>query len=60
MWWLWQHTDRGRISEYAGAARHGSLERAALEDRLPMGTLAEEAAASDVINTEAGPLCYRY
>jgi tyrosinase len=49
-----------RLSEYTGKARSDSKDAASLSDVLPMGGLAPDIRASDVMNTESDFLCYRY
>jgi tyrosinase len=49
-----------RLSEYTGKARSDSEDAASLSDVLPMGGLAPDMHASDVMNTESELLCYRY
>ena len=49
-----------RSSEYTGKARSDSKDAATLSDVLPMGGLAPDMRASDVMNTESDLLCYIY
>jgi hypothetical protein len=49
-----------RLREYTGRARSDSEDEADLKDVLPMGGLAADMKAEDVMNTESDLLCYRY
>ena len=61
MWWRWQHLDHGaRAGEYLGKAATKSSSVAALLDSLPMGGLAPAVTVAEIMDTESGPLCYRY
>jgi tyrosinase len=61
LWWKWQQRNPMlRLSEYTGKARSDSKDAASLSDVLPMGGLAPDIRASDVMNTESDFLCYRY
>ena len=58
----WKKADRKkRLRDYSGRAVVDSIERIAnLEDTLSFGGLGPDVSVSEVMDTEAWPLCYRY
>jgi tyrosinase len=60
LWWLWQQQDKSRLREYSGSSGIRLKEDAQLDDVLPMYGLAPDRPVSDIMDTEAGILCYRY
>jgi len=62
LWWQWQQADpKKRLRDYSGRAVVDNVERTAkLGDTLSFGGLGTDVSASEVMNTEAWPLCYRY
>jgi len=61
LWWAWQQQDLPkRGNEYNGPSRTDSLREAALEDLIEMWELGPDIEVRQMMNTEAGDLCYRY
>lgn len=61
MWWKWQQEDlRNRLYEYNGRHMFNSTGEASLTDVLMYGGFTEDISVSEVMDTEAGLLCYRY
>ena len=64
LWWIWQRAEPQNIEkrrrEYLGKAAHNSKQHASLTDVIPMGGLAPDINVSDIMDTDSGPLCYRY
>lgn len=58
---MWQQQDpENRLQQYHGPAFNNSDAEASLHDVMDMGTLAESVHVHDIIDTQAGVLCYRY
>ncbi|RFU31128.1 hypothetical protein B7463_g5224, partial [Scytalidium lignicola] len=61
LWWMWQQQDpENRLRQYIGPAYNGSMVAASLHDELEMGPFAKAVHAHDLVDTQAGILCYRY
>ena len=61
LWWTWQRENlQERLYEYNGPSWHNSAVEATLSDRLEMHEVAPEIQVHEIMDTEAGPLCYRY
>ncbi|GAD93058.1 conserved hypothetical protein [Paecilomyces variotii No. 5] len=63
VWWIWQqrhHRDGKFLGGYDGISRNDSTVSAQLTDMLDFGDFAPDVSVNDVINTQAGILCYRY
>ncbi|KAH8804897.1 hypothetical protein F5884DRAFT_859514 [Xylogone sp. PMI_703] len=61
LWWMWQQRDpENRLRQYIGPASNGSMIAASLHDEMDMGTFAKAVHANDVVDAQAGILCYRY
>lgn len=58
---MWQQRKvQDSMYEYGGPSRHHSKTEANLDDQLEMHDIAAAISVREVMNTEAGPLCYRY
>ncbi|EME43326.1 hypothetical protein DOTSEDRAFT_72666 [Dothistroma septosporum NZE10] len=61
LWWLWQQRSPERILwAYGGHKQSHSMELASLDDELEYRGLTDDVKVKDVMDTEAGQLCYRY
>ncbi|KAH6682247.1 monooxygenase [Plectosphaerella plurivora] len=66
LWTLWQAANpANRTMEYSGIRTQDQFDgvtppAATLEDIMPMFGLADDVAVKEYMNTQAGPLCYRY
>jgi tyrosinase len=60
VWWQWQQ-DRSyqRLLEYSANGDEGKQTRY-LSDVISLGVLANNVSVQEVMDTEAGFLCYRY
>ncbi|KAK0388453.1 hypothetical protein NLU13_4697 [Sarocladium strictum] len=59
LWWLWQARDKKTRTKDYGGQGDGDKE-VALTDILPMAGLDADIPVADIMDTEAGGLCYRY
>jgi tyrosinase len=58
VWWLWQMRDKeNRVKDYGG---EGDSHNVTLTDILPLAGLEKDVTVADIMDTEAGELCYRY
>lgn len=62
LWWKWQQIDRtARLKDYGGRLVSDGVEEIAdLGDLLSYGGLGPDVRVSQVMDTEAWPLCYKY
>jgi tyrosinase len=61
LWWKWQTMDLpNRLNMYEGLAAHKTARNASIEDVIPMGGLAPDARVKDIMDVQAGILCYCY
>ncbi|KAG4413531.1 hypothetical protein IFR04_013314 [Cadophora malorum] len=60
LWSKWQNSKPGRRGTYEPRRSEDSEDRASLTDVIEMGDLASEISVADIIDTEAGILCYNY
>ena len=60
LWSKWQTSKPGRRGTYDSRRSEDSEDRASLTDVIEMGDLASEISVADIIDTEAGILCYNY
>ena len=59
IWYLWQQRDKmNRVHDYGGEALGGS--NVTLTDVLPLAGLDRDVTVQDIMDTEAGEMCYRY
>ncbi|KAH8178615.1 common central domain of tyrosinase domain-containing protein [Sarocladium implicatum] len=59
VWWLWQMRDRQRRTQEYGGVGDRSM-NVTLTDVLPLAGLDADLTVADIMDTEAGGLCYRY
>lgn len=58
VWWLWQMRDKeNRVKDYGG---EGDGRNVTMSDTLPLAGLDKDVTVADIMDTEAGELCYRY
>jgi hypothetical protein len=58
---MWQRANpQVRQFDYSGISSHGSEVPASLQDIIPMGNLSSAIHVVDVMDTQAGLLCYTY
>ncbi|KAF4511563.1 hypothetical protein G6O67_003346 [Ophiocordyceps sinensis] len=61
LWWRWQRENpRSRLLQYLGRHMHNSTGAARLDDVLMFDGFTENVAVHQVMNAEAGLLCYTY
>lgn len=62
LWWQWQQADASRGLDYNGITknREGTFGEASLDDKLPMGGLADDLSVREVMSTIDSVLCYKY
>lgn len=58
VWWLWQTRDKeNRVKDYGG---EGDIHNGTLSDVLSLAGLDKDLTVADIMDTEAGGMCYRY
>lgn len=61
LWWLWQGRDVSkRVREYQAVMKDGSQGVVSLQDEVEVTGLGSPLTTHEVMDTEAGILCYRY
>lgn len=61
IWWRWQQEiPSARLIDYSGKHMYNSTGEASLSDPLMFAGFTEDMSVVDVMDTQGGPLCYRY
>jgi tyrosinase len=60
IWWAWQRKSKDHRKAYTGPSSSISNATASLDDIIPVKGLARDARVSEIMDTEAGVLCYQY